>query len=55
MDWLGPEGETPRELFADKPRELSPAALADLAKHAEQQSRTQAWRDNRNTSPAESC
>lgn len=33
---VGPEGETPRELFADKPRVGNPHELYDLAEHAKQ-------------------
>lgn len=36
MEGLGPEGETPRELFADPPRVPTPQLLADLARQAQQ-------------------
>jgi hypothetical protein len=44
---LGPEGETPRELFADKPRTPNPRELYDLLQHAKQRATNELIRKNR--------
>lgn len=44
---LGPEGETPRELFADKPRTGTPHELYDLALHAKQRAANKLLRETR--------
>lgn len=44
---LGPEGETPRELFADKPRIPTPQVLYDLTMHAKQRAANKLLREQR--------
>lgn len=44
---VGPEGETPRELFADKPRVGTPHELYDLALHAQQRAANKKIRERR--------
>lgn len=47
MNNVGPEGETPRELFADPPRIPTPQVLYDLAKHAQQREANKKLRELR--------
>lgn len=44
---FGPEGETPREMFADPPRPATPQVLYDLALHAKQRAANKLLREQR--------
>lgn len=47
MEGLGPEGETPRELFADPPRIPNPNELRDRLMHAKQRAYNKKLRELR--------
>lgn len=53
MNNVGPNGETPRELFADPPRTPTPQVLYDLAMQAKQRAASKKARKLRSLKEAD--